>query len=109
MNLFYILDDYFVGDTGEVALPSPPISTAPQGLNCNGPRVFADCFPQRSGTDTHSIVSLFENGNNDEFVNDFAIVFGEMVSIVKDGATLTEISQPVNWPEGIEVRSFICW
>ena len=99
MNLFYDLDDYFVGDSGQVVLPATRADTAPPNLDCTGNRIFADCFPQRAGTDTHFIVDRYENGNNEEFVNAFAVVFGDIVSRVKDGATLVEpFSAPAGWP-----------
>ena len=109
MNLFYALDDYYVGDNGEVHLPKPLPETAPPDL-CDDPgHVFAECFPQRTGSATHTVVSLFEDGNNEMFLDNFAMVFGDLVARVKDEAPLGYVAPPADWPAGIRVSgSCVC-
>ena len=60
--------------------------------------------PQRTGSATHAVVSLFEDGNNELFwTTYFAMVFGEMVARVKDESALGYVAPPADWPAGIRV------
>lgn len=102
MNLFYNLDDYFVGESGQVQLPDPLPATAPPALCSDPDHVFAVCFPERAGA-SQTIVSLFEDGNGEMFLDNFAMVFGDMVSRVKDDTSLGYVAPPSDWPMAIRM------
>jgi hypothetical protein len=88
MNLFYDIESYMDTATGQVFLPADLPGTAPNGL-CDGNRVFAECFPERNGEATHTAVSQFQNnGDNEQFLEEFAEVFGRLIDRVKIDATL---------------------
>ena len=103
MNLFYDLDNYFVGDSGQVRLPDPLPDTAPAQLCKDPDHVFAVCFPERQGSTAHTLVSMMENGNTELFLDNFALVYGDMVARVKDDASLGYVAPPADWPNGIQV------
>merc|ERR1711971_704269 len=108
MELFYDLEQFYIGDSGEVRAPTSDeldqlVPTAPRPFCDNTNRAFAVCFPERSGTDTHDVVSTFEdngNGVNEEFLDLFAAVFDKLISRVTDGADLTtvQLTAPEDWP-----------
>ena len=88
MNLFYDIESYLDPNTGRVSLPADLPDSAPNGL-CNGARVFADCFPQRGGEATHRAVLTFSfDRNNDQFLEEFAGVFGRLIDRVKIDSNL---------------------
>ena len=86
MNLFYDIESYMDPSTGQVSLPADLPNSAPNGL-CDGPRVFAECFPQRNGEPTHTAVSQFDNDNG-QFLEEFAEVFGRLIDRTKIASTL---------------------
>lgn len=107
MNLFYELDDFYIGDNGQVMMPKPLPDTAPVELCSDPDHVFAECFPRRTGSSTNGVVSLFENSNNEMFLENFALVFGDLLAHVTDEANLGYIAPPADWPATIRVSSYV--
>ncbi|CAB9499420.1 Desert hedgehog protein [Seminavis robusta] len=73
----------------------------PAGSSCDSDRIFDDCFPRRSGG-TEDVVSEFSGGGNDDsFRSQFAEVYGRLIDRVKTSSSLSSISQPGDWPNGL--------
>ena len=103
MNLFFELEDHLDED-GRARIPDD----APG--NCDdSDRVFADCFPRRGGA-TAAVVNEFDgNGaSTQDWVDEFATVFGQMLRRVKIGTTLTTLEEPEDWPDCLDDDE-ACW
>ena len=88
MNLYFDIESYMDTATGQVSLP-PEDEQPDTNVDCNGPRVFIDCFPERTGEDTHTAVDFFrQNNNNDNFLDEFADVFGRLIERTKIASDL---------------------